>query len=273
MPPDVSGGSAGEAMAGNGGSSAGTNSGGAGASAGAAGSAGSAGAGSDDYSPCPEDGPCVIMPFGDSITEGCCNFNGGYRVPLYRAATQAGQNITFVGSTANGPMTVDGMPFPRNHEGHGGFTIDDMPGRGTNGISPFVSSSIPAYEPDIVLLMIGTNDINGNIEVGSAPNRLGALLDSIHEADPEILTVLAQIVPTTNDGTNQAVSAYNETMPGLVAERVAEGHHLMLVDMYEGMARDADYKTALFADGLHPNDAGYERMAEIWYEAISPYLR
>ena len=224
------------------------------------------------YEPCPATGPCKIMPFGDSITEGCCAFNGGYRVELIRLARQAGQDITYVGSASNGPAMVDGMPFPQNHEGHGGYTIDDNPARNTNGISPFVATSIPAYMPDIITLMIGTNDINGNIDVQTAPDRLAALLDSIFEQDPEVLVVLAQMVPTTNDGTNQAVQAYNAAIPDLVSARVAMGRHLILVDMYEAFVRDADYKSSLMADGLHPNTAGYARMAETWYAAIAPYL-
>jgi len=256
-------GQGGTALGGAGGGSAGTS----------GGTAGSAGAGSPDYAPCPETGPCKIMPFGDSITEGCCNFVGGYRVELFRHALQDGHDITFVGSVSNGPTTVDGVPFPRDHEGHGGYTIDDEPARGTNGISPFVDTSLPSYVPDIITLMIGTNDINGNIDVADAPNRLGTLLDSIHAQDPDILVVLAQIIPTTNDGTNQAVQTYNAAMPALVSDRVALGHHLLLVDMYTAFTQDANYKNTLLSDGLHPNDAGYALMGQTWYAAISDYLR
>ncbi len=226
-----------------------------------------------DYEACPPTGPCKIMPFGDSITEGCCNFMGGYRVGLFQLAREAGHEITFVGSASNGPAMVDGVPFPQDHEGHGGYTIEDEPARNTNGIAPFVGPSMASYMPDIITLMIGTNDLNGNIDVQDAPRRLGALLDSIFEADPDVLVILAQIVPTTNDGTNQVVSNYNAAMPALVAERTAMGRHLILIDMYGAFERDANYKTSLMADGLHPNDAGYARMAETWYEAIEPYLR
>jgi lysophospholipase L1-like esterase len=46
----------------------------------------------------------------------------------------------------------------------------------------------------------------------------------------------------------------------------------VLVDTYEAFTRDSNYKTALLGDDLHPNQAGYDRMAEIWYEALSTYL-
>jgi hypothetical protein len=213
------------------------------------------------------------MPFGDSITEGFAVV-GGYRSRLFSLARAAGQDITFVGSANNnGPSMVDGVAFPRNHEGHGGYTIDNQPARGTNGISPLVASSMRDYEPDIVLLMIGTNDINGNIDVASAPTRLGALLDSIFMADADVLVILAQIVPSRTDGTNQAIQTYNAAIPALVTARQNQGRHIVLVDMYGAFTSDQNYKTALLADNLHPNEAGYAHMARTWYAALDGYLR
>lgn len=233
---------------------------------GAGGSAGTSGG--PEFQPCPVSGPCKIMPFGDSITQGF-PVAGGYRAPLFRLALQANRDITFVGSADDFSVpTVDGVPFPRNHEGHGGWTIE-----GNNGIAKFVGTSIPNYKPNIITLMIGTNDINGNINVADAPNRLGRLLDSIFMQDPNILVVLAQIVPTRTDGTNNAVKAYNAAMPDLVATRVSKGQHIVLVDMYTAFTNDPNYKQSLLGDNLHPNQAGYNRMAEVWFEALSPYLR
>lgn len=233
------------------------------------GAGGSAGAGGDPgFQPCPETGPCKIMPFGDSITQGF-PVAGGYRAPLFRLALQANRDITFVGSADDFSVpNVDGVPFPRNHEGHGGWTIE-----GNNGIAQLVGTSIPNYKPHIITLMIGTNDINGNINVADAPNRLGRLLDSIFMRDPNILVVLAQIVPTRTDGTNNTIRAYNAAMPDLVSTRVSKGQHIVLVDMYTAFTNDPNYKQSLLGDNLHPNQAGYNRMAEVWFQALSPYLR
>jgi lysophospholipase L1-like esterase len=249
-------------LAGNGGTG-----GAGGAGGGAAG--GSAGAsGAPAFQPCPASGPCKIMPFGDSITQGY-NVNGGYRAPLFHLALAANRDITFVGSANDYSVpTVDGKAFPKDHEGHGGFTIE-----GNNGIAKFVATSVPSYKPNIITLMIGTNDINGNNNLADAPNRLGKLLDSIFMRDANILVVLAQIVPTRTDGTNNAVKTYNAAMPNLVSTRVAQGQHIVLVDMYGAFTKDANYKQSLFADNLHPNQAGYDAMADVWFAAISPYLR
>jgi lysophospholipase L1-like esterase len=257
--------------AGAGGSSGNGGAAGAGGNAGASGSAGTAGSagagGAAAFQPCPTSGPCKIMPFGDSITQGY-NVAGGYRAPLFHLALAANRNITFVGSANDYsvPM-VDGMTFPKNHEGHGGYTIE-----GNNGIAQFVGTSIPNYQPDIITLMIGTNDINGNNNLPDAPNRLGKLLDSIFMRDANILVVLAQIVPTRTDGTNNAVKTYNAAMPNLVSTRVSKGQHVVLVDMYSAFTNDTNYKQSLLADNLHPNQAGYKLMADVWFQALSQYL-
>ena len=250
----------GAGLAGNGGSSGGSDE--------AGGTAGSGGAGgAPGFQPCPASGPCQIMPFGDSITQGY-NVAGGYRAPLFHLALAANRNITFVGSADDYSVpTVDGQEFPKNHEGHGGFTIE-----GNNGIAKFVGTSIPSYEPNIITLMIGTNDINGNNNALDAPNRLGALLDAIFTRDANILVILAQIVPTRTDVTNNAVETYNAAMSNLVSTRVGQGQHIILVDMYTAFTKDASYKQSLLADNLHPNQAGYSAMADVWFQALSPYL-
>lgn len=277
----TTGGSGGRNAAGSGGSSMGVGGlggtaaggvagaagrGGAGTVAGSGGSAGTAGV--PTFQPCPASEPCRIMPFGDSITQGY-NVAGGYRAPLFHLAHAAKHDITFVGSSNdNSVLTVDGLPFPKNHEGHAGYTIE-----GNNGIAQFVGTSIPNFKPNITTLMIGTNDINDNNDVGNAPNRLGKLLDSIFKQDPNILVILAQLVPTASDTTNAAIKTYNTSMLNLLASRLGQGQHIVLVDMYSAFTNDSNYKQSLLGDDIHPNQSGYNLMADVWFKALGPYLR
>ena len=259
------GGAGGRGGAGSGGSGG---SGGAGGRGGAAGSSG--GGGAATYNPCPAaPAPCVILPFGDSITDGF-GTPGGYRIDLFRRTLTDGKRITFVGSAQNGPTMVSGMPFPRNHEGHSGFTIDTDAGH--TGISPLVPTAI-GFNPNIVLLMIGTNDINGNVNVGQAPTRLGNLIDAMFTRRQDMLVVVALIVPGRQDSLNARIMTYNAAIPNLVATRAAAGRHIVSVDMYGAFTRDANYKTTLLADDLHPTPAGYLRMSDTWYAAIGSLLR
>jgi lysophospholipase L1-like esterase len=228
------------------------------------------------FSPCPSDGtPCRIMPLGDSITFGVGSSGGGYRVDLFRRALADQRDITFVGvvapggsNTPNGPNMVNGQAFPRNHEGFSGFTIS---GGGAGSLAAQVDNAIAQTDPNIVLLMIGTNDVNGNIDVANAPNRLGALLDQIINDAPDSLLAVAQLIPTMTAQTNTRVQSYNAAIPALVRSRAAAGKHVVLVDMFTPFNSNPNF-AGLMNDNLHPNDSGYVVMAQTWYAAIDDLL-
>lgn len=231
-----------------------------------------------EYNPCPTNGdPCRIMPLGDSITDGAGSSTGGsYRLELFRTALKNNKKIVFVGSNSGGPDTVDNVPFPKNHEGHSGWTIDD--GGGRSGLYPKIAQWLPNAMPDkalphIVTLMIGTNDVDIQLDLPNAMNRLGLLVDRIVMGAPNALVVVAQIVPTTNDGENARVQAYNAGIPALVKARADAGKHVTLVDMYGAFTKNANYKGEYMFDSLHPKDPGYVVMAATWYEKIGSLLK
>jgi lysophospholipase L1-like esterase len=224
------------------------------------------------YDPCPASPiPCRIMPLGDSITYGYQSTTmGGYRSILFDAAFVANRSITFVGSLTSGPPTVDGVTFPQENEGHTGYTIDT--GGGRPGLQPLVQGAIATYQPDIVTLMVGTNDVDIQLDLANAPARLGRLIDTILDANPDLLLVVAQITPTQDDAENARVKAYNAAIPGLVAARASSGKHILLVDMYGAFTADPSYKSDYMANPLHPNDAGCVLMGRVWYAAIGAFF-
>jgi hypothetical protein len=207
-------GTAGKSSAGSGGTAAGA--------AGTAGqggtTSGGSGGGSGGFDPCPAMGDCKVLPLGDSITDGI-GFSGGYRVELFSKAISAGKNLTFVGKSMNGPDKVGGETFPKNHEGHSGWTIEQIDG--------IVETYALDPEPHIVLLHIGTNDMRVN--ANGATDRLETLVDRILADLPNSLLVLSNII-------------------------------------FMG------FPNGELGDGVHPNQAGYARMAGKWYTAIEPYL-
>jgi lysophospholipase L1-like esterase len=234
---------------------------------GAAGSGGDGGnGGSAGYAPCPKDGSaCRILPFGDSITFGYGSTDGGgYRSPLYGRIAEAGYRATFVGSQSGGPGQVEGTPFPKQHEGHSGWTIDSGYVSFGQGISTLVPK--PAFDtaPHIVLLMIGTNDVGANMGTSSIHERLDRLLDKVVAAAPDALVVVAKLTPIKYNPA--PLAPYNAKIADVVNARVAKGQHFALVDMSAMPLAD------LASDSLHPNDAGYAWMAGTWYTAIEGYL-
>jgi lysophospholipase L1-like esterase len=202
-----------------------------------------------------------VLPFGDSITFGVgsdAQGGGGYRVDLFSRAVMAAKKLTFVGTQMNGPTTVAGMPFPQHHAGYSGYTIAQI--TATNLFNPEVATA-----PHIVLLHIGTNDMLRS-DGSTAPQRLATLLDDLITALPGSLIVVAKIIPL-NSGMTQ-VTAYNSAIMPLVQQRIDAGKHVVLVDQNTGFA-----STDLGSDGVHPNVTGYQKMAGVWYAAISALLR
>jgi hypothetical protein len=213
-----------------------------------AGSGGGAG-----FNPCPASGPCNILPLGDSITDGF-GTPGGYRIELFSLALAASKEITFVGGSMNGPGMVDGQPFPSAHEGHSGWTIAQI-----DGIVPDPALNV---NPHIILLHIGTNDA-GN--ASGAPMRLETLVNQIVDDAPNALLVVAKIVPFP--GQAGGVMTINNAIPDIVQDAAEQGKHVIMVDQF------TDFPDNELADGIHPNPAGYARMAGVWFDAISGYLR
>ena len=307
------------AKGGAGGKAGGAGSKGAGGTAGAGGStrdAGSTGSGGSHtdgaitdrpgavdaaaYDPCPSSGNCKVMPFGDSITAGDSNITlptnymgadysheGGYRIELFARAHADGKRMTLVGSVSSGPSTVGGATFPRMNEGHGGYTIDNEIVAGNDaasrtGISPLLdppASVVTTYQPDIILLLIGINNLQHNFDVTDAPARLGALLDKIYDQDTHVLVMVGTLLPTgtavaPDVGTqlNPSVNTFNAALVNVVATRAAAGHHVALVDLHTPFANTANYATTLLSDNIHPSAAGYFLLGDTWYAAIRALL-
>jgi lysophospholipase L1-like esterase len=205
-------------------------------------------------SPCPTNGdPCKILPLGDSITDGI-GASGGYRVRLFELAIENGKNITYVGNSMNGPNDVAGETFPKSHEGHSGWTVQQ--------IADIVPVPALDQEPHIILLHIGTNDMYQMPD--GAADRLGSLLDELIDDNPDTLLVVSNIIPFPQ--ASGQVSSYNSDLLAVVQERIDGGANMLFVDQFDG------FPSSELGDGVHPNAAGYARMAEKWWTAIESYL-
>ena len=152
-----------------------------------------------------------IMPLGDSITYGW-GTDGGYRTDLFSDLRADGINVNFVGSQHRRPAGL----ADKNHEGHSGWRIANIAG----SIDNWLNTS----KPDVVALMIGTNDIVFNDDVGNAPARLSRLIDQITNKLPNAQVVVSSITPLADAGKNAQVQTYNAAIPGIVREKAAAGN-------------------------------------------------
>ena len=207
-----------------------------------------------------------IMPLGDSITEGISGSSNdtGYRRTLYRQLTSAGFDVDFVGSCAHGTVT----DFDRDHEGHGGWRA--------NQIRDYIPTWLNDNPADIILLHIGTNDIWHDEQ---APSEIAAEINDIlnnidtfeTENNTHITVVLAQIINRSPDSPAQALAdtaSLNTEIANLCTSRAANGDDLVLIDMYNTLTYPDD-----LADSAHPNDYGYMKMANKWFDCLEPIMK
>jgi len=159
--------------------------------------------------------------------------------------------VTMIGSQRAGNMSNNA------NEGHSGLTIVQVQGYLTD------PQALPS-RPNIVLLHIGTNDMYQNLNVTTAPDRLSNMMDQIFTGCPDVVLLVALIVQSSAVATNTLIVQYNNAIKtNIIPTFASAGKHVVMVDMYEGLNSTTD-----FADFLHPNDLGYARMAEIWYEGL-----
>ncbi|MFD7607058.1 ricin-type beta-trefoil lectin domain protein [Streptomyces mirabilis] len=189
-----------------------------------------------------------LMPLGDSITWGVGSPSGNsYRDFLWNQLAAEGHALDFVGSGRGGTMSDP------DNEGHSGWRIDQITG--------IADSVLARYRPNVVTLEIGTNDLNGNYQIPTAPDRLRALIDRITNDAPDA-TVLVGTVIVSTSGTEEANRpAFNARLPGIVQAEQAAGKHVRLVDMSALTSAD-------LADSLHPNDNGYRKMADAFNAGV-----
>jgi lysophospholipase L1-like esterase len=187
-----------------------------------------------------------VMPLGDSITAGVgSSTESSYRAELWSGLT--GSTVDFVGSQRAGQLP------DLDHEGHSGWLIDEIAGIATGTVS--------ARQPNIVTLHIGTNDMNRNHDVATAPERVGSLIDQILAAAPDTMVVVSTLVPANDPAVQARIDQFNARLPAIVGGRQLAGKKVLLVDMNS-------VTTADLGDVLHPNDEGYRKMAGVFRSGI-----
>ena len=229
-----------------------------------------------------------IMALGDSITRGSGSGYGNYRRPLQSLLTHGGYTFQFVGASTELSSNYHGAdpeqtfsPYQPKHEGYGGFRIEqisgDAPAVDDGGVSyPGLSRTLAADKPDVILIMLGTNDVNQAFDPGGpgyggasgfaadAAGRLNTLIDRLYAAQPGLTIVLASITPLADSAKEANEKAYNVFVPEIVAAHRKTGRNIVFADMRAGLTA-AD----LSPDGIHPTTLGYDKMARVWYAALT----
>lgn len=199
----------------------------------------------------------MILPLGDSLTRGKYEV-ASYRYDLWQHYRDAGLLVDFIGSLegAGGSGSegsfYDPAEYPgtwdQDHEGHGGATWGDVTSGAPNWFSEYSRS------PDIVLLMLGTNDARAGEDPQSITHA-ERLITTVGSTFPAAAIALGLPPPLSDP---EAEARLRDLRTDLTV--LAEDHELDVVDMTVGF----DMASHLHEDGVHLTHAGDSFVAERW---------
>jgi acyl-CoA thioesterase-1 len=200
-----------------------------------------------------------IMPMGDSITEARAGYDS-YRRVLWQRLNAAGCVVDFVGSKwgvsrggrDSGSVAPPHADFDLDHEAYWDYTVGDL--------LPRARGLVAQAQPDIVLIHLGTNDVLDGRAAGPIAQDLGTLIDAIRGGKPDVLVLLAKLIPAAPDPAG--IGALNRLIDGVAARQSSALSPVVVVDLASG------YALADNDDGIHPGTRGEAKIGDGWARAI-----
>jgi len=225
-----------------------------------------------------------FLAFGDSITAGVlpttCSLGAP---PVSRCGTAAVLTLSerlfdirqlradLNASSASYPLKLTALLSSRYSAQSPVVVNEGWPGETAAEGSSRLRGVLTAQAPEVLLLLEGINDIH---LPGNQASHIGPLVQTlrtmIRDAQSRKIRVfVGTLLPEDRcgcrafdfvDGRNDIVTA-NDQIRAMVASEGA-----VLVDLHPGFAGQT--ATLLSFDGLHPNETGYGKMAEMFFDAI-----
>ena len=180
-------------------------------------------------------GDCDILLLGDSITEGW--------------------NQTTLWEERYPHLKIANF-------GIGGDTTANLLWRLENG-------EIGALKPQVIVMMIGTNNLGRNEDRPAAVvNGIQAIVSVLHARLPGAKIVLLGVLPVGQEPKTRIRKQVDEMNTQLV-KTLHDGHSVFVANLADAVLEtDGSISASTMADFLHPTPAGYQRLAE----ALFPQL-
>ena len=154
----------------------------------------------------------------------------------------------------------------------------DQAGHGHAGLASqqtsFILQNMPAWmadhDPNVINLLIGVNDIRGNIPTDTIAANMTAIVQTIHDASPQCHVFVNAVMRYTGSygGDPNRVPEVNAAYAAIVDDFAAQGMSIHWVDLYPHVPADE------IGDGLHastdPTGAGL--MADVVLSVMLPLV-
>ena len=210
-------------------------------------------------SPAPRLARTHFLAFGDSITAGevtvplSMGLLSG-RLPQYRQV---------VLPTVSYPTVLERLLTARYPAQEPYVVNAGRPGQAAADAEPRLRSTLVTDRPDVVLLLMGYNDLRSSADRLRAVATVERMAKDVRGYGARLF--LATLTPGIPERTRSleptAILAFNDAMRTLAA-----GEAAVLVDLYQTFLPNVNAWVGV--DGLHPTEAGYAVIAEAFYAAI-----
>lgn len=226
-----------------------------------------------------------VLFIGDSITDGGWGNSGGSAKPSDKRNHWDLNHIY-----GHSYMMLCASHFESLYPGQGyEFFNRGISGDTLKGLAIRCEKDILALRPDVLSILIGTNDVNeylrqgaiGTFDLKTWESTYRALLDTVRKGNPDVkLMLCTPFVAQTGKLAQSADFPLRDSLvtacAGIV-RKIATDYHATLVpfDTLFGKllckypANDGKY---WIWDGIHPTPAGHRRMADLWIEQAQSLL-
>jgi len=191
------------------------------------------------YAPLVHAGPKTILVFGDSLSDGfTLERSEAYPALLAKKLRAAGLNFQVINASASGGTTEGGLERLSAHLKN---------------------------RTDILILELGVNDAFRGLPIDQIEDNLQRIIDKVKTRNPNVRVVIAglQLPGYTAD---DYVSAFGKMFVDLAAKNRAA----LVPYLLQGVAGNPSLN---LPDGIHPNAAGQQFLAENVWRVLEPVAR
>ena len=221
-----------------------------------------------------------VLYIGDSITDGAWGNSGGSGKPSDKR-NHWDQNHLL----GHGYVYLCAARYTADHPTEDvTFMNRGISGDSLMGLKARWQQDVIAQKPDLLSVLIGTNDVNEWLRHGHQQpfdftrweQTYRSLLNSVKTANPDIQLVLCSpfVAPSGKVGKAADFSLRQETIAQLrgIVERIARDYNASFVDfnaLYAQLQQEAPRPDYWVWDGIHPTPAGHQQMADLWMKIMT----
>jgi len=223
-------------------------------------------------------GTLKIITVGDSITRATC-----WRAKLWQALNAAHAGHFDLVGTLKSDNGCNAPGYDQDNQGYSSSLLTEVVAGVTNARTcdptcPTLNDFATAFmttKPDVALIHYGTNDVWNGKATSDITAGYSQLVDKLRAANENVQVFVAKIIPMnvtdstcggcSCSGCSTAIPALNTAIDAWAATKTTTKSPVAVVDQFTGFDANADTK-----DGVHPNDAGSQKMAAQWGAALEP---